>query len=473
MTDSKALVWLRNNLRLADNTALMKALGAYQEVILIYVFDIRHWELNPIGLKTSSNNKIRFLWETVNQLKKQVESKGGSLIILKGKPEVEIENMVEQFSCSAVYTTEEAGVYEATSLDTLEKALMPKGIAVYTFQESTLYHPEDIPWPINKLPKVFTEFRKENENQTIIRAVKEEPTDLAKTYVRDLSSISANDFSIDICKSEPNGLRIEGGEQAAYDRIDHYFWQTDGISKYKETRNGLMGLDYSSKLSPWLANGSLSPRVLYRKLKLYEQERGENESTYWLFFELLWRDFFHFILKKHGMQLFSKNGIQTKNANWNHTKELFNKWCKGETGVPFVDANMKELNTTGFMSNRGRQLVASFLTHDLNIDWRWGAWYFERQLIDYDVASNWGNWAYVAGVGNDPRKNRYFNILSQAKKYDPEGEYVRQWIPELADIKGFDIHKAALLDDSVFLEKLKDAKECYRKPVVDMNKWDY
>jgi len=175
-------------------------------------------------------------------------------------------------------------------------------------------------------------------------------------------------------------------------------------------------------------------------VKQYEKERKKNQSTYSLIFELIWRDYFRFITKKHGNKVFKIEGIKNTRDSWRRDSADFKRWCEGQTGVPFVDANMRELKFSGFMSNRGRQNVASFLVNDLGIDWTWGASYFESQLIDYDVCSNWGNWMYVGGVGNDPRENRYFNILRQGKNYDRNGDYVRLWVPELADIKGFDIH---------------------------------
>lgn len=187
--------------------------------------------------------------------------------------------------------------------------------------------------------------------------------------------------------------------------------------------------------------GCISPRLIYEEVKRYEKERKKNDSTYWLIFELIWRDYFRFIAKKHGDKIFNIRGIKNQEDSWSRDKSQFEAWTEGMTGVPFVDANMRELNATGFMSNRGRQIVASFLVNDLGIDWTWGASYFESQLIDYDVCSNWGNWMYVGGVGNDPRENRYFNVLRQAKNYDRNGDYIRLMIPELQAIKGFDIHQ--------------------------------
>ena len=227
-------------------------------------------------------------------------------------------------------------------------------------------------------------------------------------------------------------------------RIETYLWEKDLLRTYKETRNGLLGTDYSSKLSPWLALGCLSPRMIYQEVKRYEQQRAKNASTYWLIFELIWRDFFHYIARKHGKHLFLPGGIrQEKEQEWINNQRHLQAWIDGKTGIPFIDANMREIAATGFMSNRGRQNVASFLVHDLKIDWRLGAEYFESVLVDYDVASNWGNWNYIAGVGNDPRENRSFNVLSQARRYDSRGDYIRQWIPELAELPNSMIHDPA------------------------------
>lgn len=156
---------------------------------------------------------------------------------------------------------------------------------------------------------------------------------------------------------------------------------------------------------------------------------GANESTYWLVFELLWRDFFRFMFKKHQTKLFQAAGITSeKTIPKSVGEKLLNTWVNGTTGVGFIDANMRELQLTGFMSNRGRQNVASYLCNDLKLDWRYGAAYFEQQLIDYDVCSNWGNWAYLAGVGNDPRENRYFNIEKQAQDYDKNKAFRNLWL---------------------------------------------
>jgi deoxyribodipyrimidine photo-lyase len=215
--------------------------------------------------------------------------------------------------------------------------------------------------------------------------------------------------------------------------MNEYIWEGDHLKNYKKTRNGMLGANYSSKFSPWLAVGALSPRMINKEVRKYEDERVSNQSTYWMIFELIWRDYWKFLFVKYDPQIFYPGGIQDKQVDWQHDPELFKRWADGTTGFPFVDANMRELKHTGFMSNRGRQNVASVLAKNLGIDWRWGAAWFESQLIDYDVYSNYGNWAYVAGVGTDTR-NRYFHIVNQAKKYDNEGEYMQHWLPELSNV---------------------------------------
>ncbi|KAK9527706.1 hypothetical protein VZT92_014245 [Zoarces viviparus] len=187
-----------------------------------------------------------------------------------------------------------------------------------------------------------------------------------------------------------------GGESQALARLQHYFWDTDAVATYKETRNGLIGADYSTKFAPWLAMGCLSPRYIYHQIQQYERERTANQSTYW--------DYFVGGVK-YGNRLFQ---IKEKSVPWNKDMGLFNAWKEGGTGVPFMDANMRELAMTGFMSNRGRQNVASFLTQDLGLDWRMGA-----ELFEYLLEMT-------------PRETRKFNMIKQGLDYDNNGDYVRQ-----------------------------------------------
>jgi deoxyribodipyrimidine photo-lyase len=226
---------------------------------------------------------------------------------------------------------------------------------------------------------------------------------------------------------------FRGGCTEAMAHLEHYFSRSHA-SIYKQTRNALQGWSNSTRFSPWLANGCLSPRRILSRLKAYEQAQGSNESTYWISFELLWREYFQWYALKHRARLFARSGsgIATRTPLTSFYPERFKQWCQGTTPWPLVNACMRELNATGFISNRGRQIAASCLVNELNIDWRYGAAWFQQQLIDHDVASNWGNWQYIAGVGADPRGGRHFNLVRQAEQFDPDGEYVSRWAPETA-----------------------------------------
>lgn len=244
-----------------------------------------------------------------------------------------------------------------------------------------------------------------------------------------LEGLGFPNFKIEMRSAFP----FSGGEESAFARLDHYFWATKKLSHYKKTRNGLIGIDYSSKLSAWLANGGISARTIYWEVQHYEKEVEKNESTYWLVFELLWRDYFKYVSLKHGNQIFKLGGIRKAIYEWGKDEKIKNDWINGKTKDDFVNANMLELKHTGWMSNRGRQNAASYWAKHLQQDWRVGASYFESMLIDYDVHSNWGNWMYNSGVGNDPR-NRTFNTERQASMYDPDHKFRKLWLqPSLFD----------------------------------------
>jgi deoxyribodipyrimidine photo-lyase len=229
-----------------------------------------------------------------------------------------------------------------------------------------------------------------------------------------------------------------GSEKAGLAHLADYF-ADEYAMRYKETRNELDGWRNSTKFSPWLASGSLSARLVLSQLQAYEQDVGANESTYWIFFELFWREYFQWYALCHGRRLFAFKGIKNRKPLTSFYAERFQRWCKGDTPYPLVNACMKQLNATGYMSNRGRQIVASCFVNELGLDWRFGAAYFEQQLLDYDVAANWGNWQYLAGVGADPRGQRHFDIEKQTRQYDPDYVFIKQW--------GGDIHPTAI--DSV------------------------
>ena len=424
------VVWFKTDLRLHDNETLVKAIAQSDQIIPVYCFDESHFEETNFGFKKTGSFRAQFLLESVADLDKNLREIGSGLLVVKGKPEIEIPKIVQQFKATKVVAKREVSYEEKQTEALVQNALFKLKCELQTFSTSTLYHAEDLPFSVKDIPDVFTNFRKKTEKDAVIREAFEALTEIKSPDLPELVLPTLQELNLTFTPIDSRAvLPFKGGETEAIARLNHYFFETKCISKYKETRNGLIGADYSSKFSPWLALGCISPRFIHYELKKYELQFGANESTYWLIFELLWRDYFRFMMKKYNVKFFQQAGIQNKEilANTHNANQLQN-WINGTTGVDFIDANMIELKLTGFMSNRGRQNVASYLCNDLQLDWRFGAAYFEQQLIDYDVCSNWGNWAYLAGVGNDPRGNRYFNIDKQASDYDKNKSYRKLWL---------------------------------------------
>ena len=427
------LLWLRNDLRLHDHEALAEAAEGAGRLIPLYCFDPRHFTETDYGFDKTGPHRALFLLESLESLRRSLRERGSDLVVRRGKPEDVIPELVHAHDAEAVHFHEEAMSEETDVEDAVERALTGTDVRVETHWGHTLYHIDDVPFALDRLPDVFSSFRRGVERQSDVRDLVPTPDVLPPLPDgMDVGAIpSLADLGFETPEEEERAaIRFHGGETRALERLEDYVWTRDRLKAYKATRNGLLGEDYSSKFSPWLAHGCLSPRKIYHEVKRYERERVKNKSTYWMTFELIWRDFFRFVGVKYGDKLFAASGPLGEDVRWNRDEELFWRWAGGTTGIPFIDANMREMNRTGFMSNRGRQNVASFLTKNLRIDWRLGAAYFEAMLVDYDVTSNWGNWAYGAGVGHDPR-DRYFNIGSQAERYDGEAEYVKHWLPEL------------------------------------------
>ena len=426
----KAIVWFKTDLRLHDNETLVKAIEKSDEIIPVYCFDDSQFEMTTYGFKKTGSFRAQFLLESLANLDKNLRDLGSGLLIVKGRPEVEIPKIVQEYKAYKVFAKREVAYEEKQTEALVQSELFKLRCELETLSTSTLYHAEDLPFSIKDIPDVFSNFRKKTEKDATIRSVFIKPEAICSPEIPEIKLPSLTDLGLDAKVIDSRAvLQFTGGETSALNRMQHYFSETKSISNYKETRNGMVGANYSSKFSPWLSLGCLSPREIYYELKKYEEQYAANESTYWLVFELLWRDYFRFMMKKYHAKFFQLAGIQDKGVKVNkHNIQEVQNWIDGTTGVDFVDANMTELKLTGFMSNRGRQNVASYFCNDLKLDWRYGASYFEQQLIDYDVCSNWGNWAYLAGVGNDPRGNRYFNIEKQAQDYDKNQAYRNLWL---------------------------------------------
>lgn len=425
----KIIYWFRNDLRLHEQQVLKHFENSSDKVLLnVYCFDERWFAKHKLGFSKTGAFRTKFLIETVNELKSNLRKIGSDLIITFGKTEEIISHFANKFKADEIYAEKEDTSEEIFIENELKKRL---NIPIYFHESKTLLRTNQLPFSIDNLPNIFTHFRKKVEpilNLVEYFSALEKLPPYPDDFINE-KIFSSRDFGL----TEPvfdnrSVLNFVGGETEGLERLNKFIWIDKSILHYKETRNQLIGESYSSKFSPWLANGSLSARKIFSEVKKFESEIQSNESTYWLVFELLWRDYFRFVAKKYGNKIFLKDGIRKKTIEYSNDQHLFEKWRLGKTGNDFVDANMIELLKTGFMSNRGRQNVASYLCKDLNIDWRWGASWFESQLIDYDVASNWCNWMYIAGVGNDPRQNRYFNLNKQAEMYDPDRSYRKLWL---------------------------------------------
>jgi len=421
-----SLVWFRNNMRVEDNSSLTKAINESDNVIGFINIDPKIFISTEYGFKKTEKYRAKFLLETISDLKSQLEILNISLIITHRDFGQSINEIIDQYGITNIYTQT-----EWTRDELIEESFIPDEINLIKDFDQFLFSPNDVRSLYDNIPRGFSNFRKKcekylsvNDTLSIPKSLNSDNKISIEYPIPSLSDLGFKDFEV----HKDSVFRFKGGEKNAKNRIRNYFFETRNVSTYKLTRNGLIGEDYSSKFSPWLANGSVSVKYIFKSLKEYEKEVEKNDSTYWLYFELIWRDFFKYVSMQHKDKFFNKDGIYGEDKEWSDDKDVLLNWINGKTNEPFVNANMIELSQTGFMSNRGRQNVSNYLTKELKIDWRIGAEYFESMLIDYDVHSNYGNWLYNAGIGNDSMPFRKFNPKLQSERYDPDKSYEKIWL---------------------------------------------
>ena len=421
-----SLVWFRNNMRVEDNNSLTKAINNSENVIGFINIDPKNFLSTKYGFKKTEKYRVKFLLETISDLKSQLDKLNISLIITHKDFGQSINEIINQFEVTSIYTQT-----EWTRDELKEESFIPEEINLIKDFDQFLFSPNDVRSLYDNIPRGFSNFRKKCEKYLSVNDTLSIPKSLNSDNkisidypIPSLSDLGFKDFEV----HKDSVFRFKGGETNAKNRIRNYFFETRNVSTYKLTRNGLIGEDYSSKFSPWLANGSVSVKYIFKSLKEYEKEVEKNDSTYWLYFELIWRDFFKYVSMQHKDKFFNKDGIYGEDKEWSDDQDILLNWINGKTNEPFVNANMIELSKTGFMSNRGRQNVSNYLTKELKIDWRIGAEYFESMLIDYDVHSNYGNWLYNAGIGNDSMPFRKFNPKLQSERYDPDKLYEKIWL---------------------------------------------
>ena len=417
---ASTLIWFNQNLRLHDNHVFKIASETQQPLICWYCIDPAWFKSDQFGLLSMGPHRWRFLIESLQVFAQQLASVGQRLFVSYGEPITMLGKIIKDYDVNCVVSQYQSGLNEQQQWMTAKKQYANlRFLQPHSF---TLFEPEQLQ-SVSNFPLSFSQFRRQVEKIEVSSPV-DCPIELPP-YLKLHDSLLGTGPSVD--SSQP--AVFSGGELAAIAHLKDYF-NSNAASCYKETRNGLMGWTHSTKFSAWLANGSLSARYLLQTLKHYEAENGANDSTYWVYFELLWREYFQWYAMHFKHQLFTFQGISQRKPLTSFYPQRFKQWVEGMTAWPIVNACMQELKQTGYLSNRGRQIVASCLVNEMSLDWRCGAAYFEQQLVDYDVASNWGNWQYIAGVGADPRGGRHFNLQKQTETYDPNNEYRQRWLGE-------------------------------------------
>ena len=424
------ILWFTKDLRIRDNESLHRIMQEDLPFLAVYIFDEDFFKSKQFGFRKIGKFRAKFLLESVLDLGKSLHQKKIPFLKKLGKTQTVFKQISEHFDVEKIFCQNE-WTQEEIDVENEIRTVLP-AVKFIKSDSQLLLKPEFVEGKLETMPLLFTSFRQKIEKDLEIR----------NEFISDELSYNKSSFDLKIDSDDitlktlgfddfeshsSSSFPFSGGETEALKRLNSYFFETTNLSVYKEVRNGLVGKDYSSKFSAWLANGSLSAVSVYHEIKKYESEFGSNDSTYWMFFELLWRDFFKYTSKQHQNKIFHQNGILDTEYHFKSDQKTIDSWKNGETDSDFINANMLELKNTGWMSNRGRQNVASYFCKILQQDWRVGAAYFEEMLIDYDVHSNYGNWMYLAGVGNDPR-SRTFNAEKQAEQYDADKKFRNLWL---------------------------------------------
>ena len=432
-----ALYWFNNDLRIEDNSLLAKLANESKSLHCCFIINPQWFNSSSLLNSAMGVNRWQFLKQSLKALAKALHNLNVELKVLYGEPENILPKLVDELAIDTLGCARQVGYQENQSLKAIQNKL--PDVAFETAWLNTLFT-EDLIVNSNAVIGSFSKFRKVVEKNLINIVIEPSSSNWQRNdkYLQTTNTIESTSLDnaiIVVDKLFPdqnhhnkaiNEITIKGGCDVAPLHLADYFL-SGAADHYKQTRNDFHGLRRSSLFSPWLALGCLSVKNVWQAISEYERRHQANESTYWLKFELLWREYFQWLALAKGRHLFTFKGSAETAPNTTFHQECFQQWSTGNTGYPLVNALMNQLNSTGFMSNRGRQIVASCLVNELELDWRYGASYFEKQLLDYDVASNWGNWQYIAGVGADPKGGRWFNIEKQRQYYDPDGEFIDTW----------------------------------------------
>lgn len=462
----KSLVWLRRDLRLEDQTALSQALQHSEKVWLLFVFDKQI--LDPLlEQHLFEDRRLSFIYKTLESLDHSLKKYNSSLIVRYGLAIDIVPEMASLLAVDAVWTNQD---YEPTAIirdQIVAKALNNQGSKFFSLKDQVIFHKQEI---LNKSGQAFSVFSP--YKKAWLEKLK--PTDLAshqvKPYLNRLSEVPIKAQlpwpSLERMGFKQQKLHILAGNHSAENLLAQFL---EHISRYQQERD-YPAIDGSSKLSVHLRFGTISIRQLASVA--YERiNQGNQGAATWLS-ELIWREFYFMVLSQHTKLARGASFKEDYDAiEWvkgENAQHLFQTWCNGLTGYPIVDAAMRQLNQTGWMHNRLRMVVASFLCKDLGVDWRWGEHYFAQQLLDFDFAANNGGWQWASSSGCDSQPYfRIFNPQLQSEKFDSQGIFIRKFVPELAKLPNKWIHCPQLAPANVLYESGIKLGLNYPKPVVD------
>jgi len=416
-----ALFWFRRDLRLSDNAGLFHALQQHKQVQPVFIFD-------PYILRELPPNdaRVEFIHQTLSTLHQELQKLGSSLKVIHATPEEAFHQLIEEFQPTAVYCNHDYEPYASQRDAAIRAQLAKKNIPLHTFKDQVIFEKNEVVKDDGTPYTVFTPYSKKWKALVQTQHLASYPSETLLQHMA--PSLYPFPALADLGFS-PSGLSFPEA-------------QTDAnlIAHYHETRD-YPYVQGTSRLSIHLRFGTISIRTLSR----FAREHNEKFLN-----ELIWREFYQYILWHFPQVVQAAFKPAYDLIQWRNQAADFEAWCQGRTGYPLVDAGMRELNATGWMHNRVRMVVASFLTKHLLIDWRWGEAYFAQKLLDFDLASNNGGWQWAAGCGVDAAPYfRVFNPTLQALKFDPENRYIRQWVPEFETLN----YPAPIVDHSEARER--------------------
>lgn len=437
---SSSLVWLRRDLRLTDHAALSHATRNHESVACVFVFDSQILS----GLD-HDDRRLTFIWESLQEIDEELRAKGSALIVLQGDPREKIPALAEKLGVDAVYTNHDYEPYAKDRDRRVSEKLHDQGVQFETFCDQVIFEGREVLNGSGKSFKVFTPYKNAWLKKLADQSVRlDEMKVRTDRWTQAKENKPMNGFTLEKVGFKPAKLWLKPGEAAAKKRLKDF---SANIADYKKNRDFPSIDEGTSGLSVHLRFGTISIRQCFRAALegngLEKLLKSEGHAT-WIS-ELIWREFYQMILDQNPRVAEGKCfQLDCEKIKWPGKDEYFQAWCEARTGFPIVDAAMRQFHETGWMHNRLRMVVASFLTKDLLVDWRKGEAYFARHLLDYDLASNSGGWQWSASVGCDAQPYfRVFNPESQSEKFDREGIFIRRYLPELRKLHDKDIHNPA------------------------------